>query len=69
MRSKWRGVGLIALGSIFVVIGVTGALVFHRFPMGILEITIWRDVLTFSGVAVAGLALIAFGVRLLRRKA
>lgn len=65
--TKRRAIGLLALGTVFFVCGAIGARIFYKFPMGFFEVTFWDDVLAFSALGIAGLALAAYAISGLRK--
>lgn len=64
--ARLPGIAGILLGGVLVAVGVTGAVTFHDYVLGV---TFWRDVLIFSGVAVIGAVMIVVAaLHLLRSK-
>jgi len=64
--ARLTGIVGILFGGVLVAVGVTGAVAFHNYILGV---TFWRDVLIFSGVAVIGAAMIVVAaLHLLRSK-
>ncbi len=62
-----KSIALITVGSILFIFGGYLAFSFFNFEIGIMTITIWRDVIIFSIISIIGLAILLFGIRKLIR--
>lgn len=66
---RYKSITLTVFGLTILIFGVVGIRVFSRFGIGPgLSVTVWRDVIIFSVIALCGLGMFFLGVRQLLRR-
>jgi len=63
MKKSIRDYLFIIFGSIFTLLGLAGGYIFYHFDLGFFKVTIWRDVITFSLIALVGIVLLIIGIK------